>query len=216
MLLFFHGLDTCSPPHNFNPFKVVKNFRLDAQVDQGQREVALAVPVVYWGRTRLENIQNAWSAARLNAFVEEVLDQIGSCSVRPSLKHLILAGHSGAHAILTPLAKEFDRGVADTTRGALAKLAEVWGMDTIFGTHIENLLKWARKLETVINKPVRFTVVLASVGDPPKNWKKTIEDRNVKLPQNLRVCKASAGHCELPSTFVEDLLSVVPCWVAAR
>lgn len=32
VLVFFHGFDTCIPLHNFNPFKVVKNFRLDAQV----------------------------------------------------------------------------------------------------------------------------------------------------------------------------------------
>jgi hypothetical protein len=215
VLVFFHGDDTCTPRHNFNPYKVVKNFRLDAQVDQGQREVALAVPVVYWKRGTSTNIGNAWSAANLNAFVEEVLDQIGTCGVRPSLRHLILAGHSHAYAILTPLANEFYTGVADTTKGALAKLAEVWDMDTTFRTHALALVKWARKLETVKNKPVRFTVVLAKEGDPPKIWKDTIE-KKVKLPQNLRVCKTNGKHCHLPAEFVADLLSVVPCWVAAR
>ena len=216
VLVFFHGDDSCSPRHSFNPYKVVKNFRLDAQVDQGQREVVLAVPVVYWKAGTSNNITGIWSAARLNAFVEEVLDQIGTCGVRPGLRRLILAGHSHAHAILTPLAREFDAAVADTTRGALAKLAEVWDMDTTFRTHAQALVKWARKLETDKNKPVRFTVVLAKEGDPPKIWKDTIEKRNVKLPQNLRVCKTNGKHCDLPAEFVADLLSVVPCWVGAR
>lgn len=214
LLVFFHGDDSCPPQHNFNPYKVIKNFRLDDQVEQGQGKVALAVPVVYWKRDTSANIGNAWSATNLNAFVEEVLDKIGSCGVRPTLRSLILAGHSHAHAILTPLANEFDKGVAATTRGALAKLAEVWDMDTIYGAHAPALVKWARKLETAKKKPVRFTLLLAKQGDPPTNWKLTIERGRVRLPQNLKVCKTNESHCTLPAVFVEDLLSVVPCWVA--
>lgn len=195
---------------------MVKTFRLDEQVDQGQRKVALAVPVVYWEKTPPKNIQNAWSAANLNKFVEEVLDQIGTCGVRPSLRRLILAGHSHSHAILTPLANEFDTGVASTTKGALAKLTDVWAMDTIYGTHALALLKWARKFESVKNNTVRFTVVLAKEGVPPKNWKSTIEDRRVKLPKNLTACKTNGKHCGLPAEFVQDLLSVVPCWAVAE
>lgn len=215
LLVFFHGDDSCTPQHNFNPYKVVKNFRLDEQVEKGQRGVVLAVPVVHWKVGTSNNIRGVWSAARLNAFVEEVLDQIGSCGVRPSLNRLILAGHSHAHAILTPLANEFDAGVADTTTGALAKLAEVWAMDTTFRSHALALVKWARQLETVKHPPVRFTVVLAKGGDPPKIWQETIEKANVKLPQNLSVCKTNETHCRLPAEFVADLLSVVPCWLAA-
>jgi hypothetical protein len=215
VLVFFHGDDTCSPKHHFSPYNVVKNFRLDVQVDRGQRNVVLAVPIIHWKIGTSTNIGTAWSAANLNAFVEEVLDQIGSCGVRPSLRRLILAGHSHAHAILTPLANEFVEGRADTTKGALAKLAEVWDMDTTFRIHSLALVNWARKLESVKNKPVQFTVVLAKDGDPPNLWKDTIEKAKVKLPQNLRVCKTNGKHCGLPAEFVEDLLSVVPCWVAA-
>ncbi|HXH14311.1 MAG TPA: hypothetical protein VNP04_31685 [Alphaproteobacteria bacterium] len=167
LLVFFHGDDSCPPQHNFNPYKVVKNFRLDEQVEKGQRGVVLAVPVVHWKVGTSNNIRGVWSAARLNAFVEEVLDQIGTCGVRPSLNRLILAGHSHAHAILTPLANEFDAGVADTTKGGLAKLAEVWDMDTTFRSHALALVKWARQLEGVKHPPVRFTVVLAKGAIPP-------------------------------------------------
>lgn len=214
VLVFFHGLDTCKPHYCSDPDLVVRNFRLDDQVDKGQRNVALAVPVVFWNEKYMKDIKSAWSARHLNAFVEEVLDQIGNKSgVRPSLVRLILAGHSKAYEILTPLANEFVKGVSDTTSGALGKLVEVWDMDTTYGTHAQAIVKWAHKLETVKNKPVRFTVVLAGAGVPPNNWKNTIEKKQVKLPQNLHVCKTNETHCSLPAEFVEDLLSVVPCWV---
>lgn len=212
VLVFFHGDDTCPPLHNFNPYKVIKNFQLDVQVENAARKMALAVPVIYWKTGTSTNIGNAWSAANLNAFVEEVLVQIGSCGIRPSLRRLILAGHSHAHAILTPLANEFDRGVTDTTKGSLAKLAEVWDMDTTFRSHVPALVKWARKLETL---SVQFIVVLAKEGDPPKIWKNMIEDKKEKLPQNLSVCKTNQRHCSLPAKFVADLLSAGPCWVVA-
>ena len=63
------------------------------------------------------NIKKAWSAAQLNAFVEEVLDKIGEkSSNRPNLRHLILAGHSRAYDVLTPLANEFISSGADTAK----------------------------------------------------------------------------------------------------
>jgi hypothetical protein len=223
LLVFFHGDDACTPQHNFNPYKVVKNFRLDEQVEKGQVEVALAVPVIYWKVGTSANMAGMWSAARLNAFVEEVLDQIGSGGVRPSLNRLILAGHSHAHAILTPLADEFEKDVAETTRGALGKLAEVWALDTTYGLrHVQALKKWADKLGHV-----QFTPVLSQAGfneksvncrefkreDPPiKYWVCAIEKPKVKLPPNLdkNVKKASARHCELPKTWIENLLFIAP------
>jgi len=223
LLVFFHGDDSCPPPHSFNPYKVIKTFRLDAQVDNGQREVVLAVPVVYWKAGTSANVTGKWTAARLNSFVEEVLDEIGSAGVRPSLNRLILAGHSHAYAILTPLAQEFVDDVADTTKGALASLGEVWALDSTYGLgHAQAVKKWADKLPTV-----QFTVVLSETGfnprtvnckefkrgDPPiKGWVCAIERPKVALPANLaaNVKKASAGHCALPTTWIENLLFVAP------
>jgi hypothetical protein len=48
LLVFFHGHDTCPPKHNFDPAQVIKNFRLDNQVEIATRKVALAVPSVFW------------------------------------------------------------------------------------------------------------------------------------------------------------------------
>jgi hypothetical protein len=223
LLVFFHGDDSCPPPHSFNPYKVIKTFRLDTQVDNGQREVVLAVPVVYWKAGTSANVAGKWTAARLNAFVEEVLDEIGSAGVRPTLNRLILAGHSHAYAILSPLAQEFVNDVADTTKGALARLGEVWALDSTYGLgHAQAVKKWADKLPNV-----QFTVVLSEVGfnprtvnckvfqrgDPPiKGWVCAIERPKVALPANLagNVKKVSAGHCALPKTWIENLLFVAP------
>lgn len=203
LLLFFHGLDTCKPKHNFDPDLVVQNFRLDDQVDKAARQAALAVPIVFWNKEdrRSGIIRAAWSAAYLNAFVEEVLDEIGKSSrVRPSLGRLILAGHSAAYDILTPLAEQFDCGVPETTKGALAKLSKVLAMDTTYGRqHAQALERWARNLGAV-----QFVLVLSKAGDPPNVWKNTMG--KVNLPQNLKVLNMKDIHCDLPGKYIEFLL----------
>ena len=216
LLVFFHGDDTCSPAHSFDPDKVIKNFELDKQVDQGRRMVALAVPVLHWIRGTGKNIQGIWSAANLNAFVEEVLGKIGSKSrVRPGLGRLILAGHSHAYDIMTPLASEFDKGVSDTTSGALGKLEQVWALDTTYGLgHAKALNKWADKLATA-----QFMLVLSKKGfdvkkndcnfkkgDPPiKYWEcamKGVDQTKIKIIVN----EVSEGHCELPRIYIGTFL----------
>ena len=215
MLVFFHGLDTCMPKHNFDPALVVKNFRLDDQVDKAARKVALAVPIVWWGAfgtkdrlLRVMNIRTAWSAANLNAFVEEVLSEIGKFGVRPKLGHLILAGHSGAYDILTPLADQYDCRVAEATKGALAKLRKVLAMDTTYGLqHAKALEKWAHN-----RGDVQFRLVLGNSvkpGEPPTVWQSWMNTRGKgKFPGNLTVLKTNDGHCVLPSNYVKSFLDL--------
>src|SRR5262249_31125178 len=154
VVVFLHGLDTYKPQHNFDPAQVVKNFRLDAQIDTSMRKAALAVPVIFWKKADRSSgiIRVAWSAAYLNAFFEEVLHQIGRSSrVRPSLGRLILMGHSAAYDILTPLAEQFDCDVEETKKGALAKLDRVLALDTTYRLEDGKALEqWARKLVSVV------------------------------------------------------------------
>lgn len=209
LLVFFHGHDTCPTKHDFIPSRVVNNFQLDDQVDKAKRKVALVVPSVFWrydghpNGSDLKNIRVAWSAANLNAFVEEVLDKIGNYGVRPKLGHLILAGHSRAYDILTPLADQFDCGVPETKKGALAKLDKVLAMDTTYGwgfEHAKALEKWARQFEAN-PKPVQFILVLSNGGTPPKVWKKwreKMDKAKVKLPTNLKVhTMTKDDHCAI-------------------
>lgn len=212
LLVFFHGHDIAKCKiHDFNSIRVVMNFRLNDQVDKATRKVALAVPSVFWQVSDLKNIRAAWSAAYLNAFVEEVLFKIGESSgFRPTLGRLILAGHSRAYDILTPLADQFDCGVPETRKGALLRLDKVLAMDTTYGLqHAKALEQWARKLESA--KPVvRFILVLSGEGTPPqvwKHWRKTRDIAKVPLPGNLEVHNMTKDkHCDLPGKYVESFL----------
>lgn len=214
VLIFFHGLDTCKPHYCSDPDLIVKNFQLKDQVDRASRKVALAVPIIFWNKKFIGDIKSAWSVVHLNAFVDEVLDEISNKSgVRRSLGRLILAGHSKAYEILTPLANEFDKDVADTTRGALAKLTHVWSLDTTYGASaLRALVKWASKL-----KIGKFTLVLhkekypdckfeENKDYPPiKYWECTMA--GVTLPKNLDVRKVNEAHCDIPKKYVEILLT---------
>jgi hypothetical protein len=206
LLVFFHGHDTCKQ-HKFDPEQVIKNFRLDDQVEATAHPVALAVPSLFWKVSDSTNIRSAWSAAYMNAFVGEVLDQIAlaSSSFRPNLQGLILAGHSGAYDILTPLSDQFDCRAPDTQRDALAKLKAVIAMDTTYGLqHAKALEKWA------INLPGRrFTLVLSKDGTPPYVWKlwegmrKKTKGFLPVRPGNLDVKPMGKdGHCALPAKYL--------------
>lgn len=211
ILVFFHGiLDVCDSAHNFDPDNVVKKFQLDIQVDSPP-QLALAAPIVFWNTAdrRSGIIRAAWSAAYLNAFIEEVLDQIGQPpAARPNLGRLNLAGHSAAYDILTPLADQFDCGVAETKKGALAKLDRVLAMDTTYRTQdAKSLEQWARKLEAV-----QFILVF-SKRDPSrtvwKDWEKTRKKMTgqAERPKNLKVFNMTAdGHCDLPRRYVSAFL----------
>jgi hypothetical protein len=206
LLVFFHGHDTCKQ-HRFDPEQVIKNFRMDDQMETATHPAALAVPSIFWNVSDSRNIRSAWSAAYMNAFVEEVLYQIGKASSsggRPNLGRLILAGHSGAYDILTPLADQFDCGISATKRGALAQLRVVVAMDTTYALqHAKSLEKWAR------NFPAgRFTLVLSGGGTPPYVWKLWDGIRKKATgfpvrPGNLDVQQMSKdGHCALPGKYL--------------
>jgi hypothetical protein len=199
VLVFFHGLDTCSPKYKSDPQNVINNFKLADQVNKAARKAALVVPLVKFTSSDrdLGFIRSAWSAAYLNSLVEEVLDQIGKSSrVRPSLDRLILAGHSAGFEILIPLAEQFVCGQPETKKGALAKLGRVIAFDIPhISRHVDALVDWARAVPSV-----QFTLVFANDGGtPPTVWNAwRARNRTVKLPSNLIEQKPAHGHCQLP------------------
>jgi hypothetical protein len=225
LLVFFHGDQIDSPgpcKHDFDPEKVILNFQLDVQLDRSGRKVALAVPVVHWKRGDSGNLQGKWTAENLNKFVDEVLDEIGRQSgVKPTLRRLIIAGHSHAYAILTPLALEFHRGVPATRERALAKLNDVWALDSTYGGSARQLDSWARALPNG-----RFIAVLNKQSGG-KNRKTPIDgwtaylntfSRGAGPPPNLRMCKVEETHCVIPTKYIGQLLSATsdpPIWCAS-
>jgi hypothetical protein len=206
LLVFFHGLlHVCDKYHNNDPDRLIKKFRLDVQVNSDP-QLALVTPIILWNDADRSRgiIKAAWSAANLNAFVEEVLEQIGKANnLRPKLGRLILVGHSGAYEILTPLAEQFTGGAADTKKGALAKLERVVAMDTTYRTKDAAALEqWARSLGSVV-----FNLV-QSKSDPSvrvwQDWDRTRKNNTSQgVPKNLRVFhNVRFGHCDLPANFL--------------
>jgi hypothetical protein len=220
--VFFHGLDRCD---NFipDPKNTSKKFGLDAQIDGSGRKVALAVPFVHWIPVVDSNLRKwtaddlnkfKWSAENLNKFVEEVRDEIGRQSgVKPTVSRLIIAGHSKAYAILTPLAREFHQDALATKEGALAKLKEVWALDSTYGpVHASALDSWARTLPNS-----RFIAVLNKGSDTIKSWNMfypfsilrdgTVHYKGKKPPTNLKMVPVSEVHCKIPAQYIRTLLS---------
>jgi len=212
LMIFFHGLlDVCDSKHGFDPDNVIKKFNMDTQVS-GEQQLALVVPIVMWNKNdrTFGYIRSAWSAAYFNAFVDEVLDQIGqSYNARPTLGRLILSGHSAGYDILTPLADQFDCDVAETSKGALGKLGRVLALDTMYRTKdAQSFDQWARK-----RPAVKFDLVL-SKSDPSvavwQDWEKRTRKRLTgtdKRPANVRVFhQTTFQHCELPANFLTTYL----------
>ena len=207
LVVFFHGLDTCSPTYDADPQKVVKNFRLDYQVENATRKAALVVPLVLWNSPDRNQgfIRSAWSAAYLNAFVEEVLDEIGKSSkVRPSLDHLIIVGHSAGYDIMVPLAEQFDCNVAETKKGALQKLSKVIAMDIPHADrHCKALEDWARS-----RPALKVFLVFSKAGTPPDVWTAwRKKNAKVPLPSNIQQWNMlNDKHCVLPWKYLYPLL----------
>jgi hypothetical protein len=234
LIVFFHGdqIDAPGNPckHDFDPEKVIRNFRLDAQINNTGRKVAVAVPVIHWTRgesgfartaaSTSDRFPGKWSADNLNRFIEEVRGEIGQQSgVKPTIVRLIIAGHSHAYAVLSPLAAEFRRGTAGATAGALSKLSEVWALDSTYGSgSVSALDGWARALPrgriiAVLNRD-------RSAGCSPKGYFKPVECwsdyySGRRPPPNLKMCKVGESHCVIPTRYIGQLLSATgypPGW----
>jgi hypothetical protein len=230
LIVFFHGdqIDAPGNPckHDFDPEKIVRNFRLDAQINGTGRKIAIAVPVIHWTRGESgfartaaradDRFPGKWSAENLNKFIEEVRDEIGQRSgVKPTITRLIIAGHSHAYAVLSPLAAEFNRGIAATKAGALTRLSEVWALDSTYGTgSVSALDAWARALPrgriiAVLNRDRSAGCTLNGYFKPVECWGDYYRSR--RPPPNLKMCKVGEPHCVIPTKYIGQLLSSAGC-----
>jgi hypothetical protein len=155
------------------------------------------------------NVATSWTAANFNKFVTAVISEIGKPSgVVPTLRSLIIAGHSRAYAILTLLAREFCQKTAATTTATepLAKLTEVWAMDSTYSPlHVRALEAWASKVPKV-----RFSVLYSqrAAGGERFHWLNYFDVcPGFGPPSNLAMCVVPEEHCEIPMKYVGELLS---------
>jgi hypothetical protein len=228
LMVFFHGdPGPCKDCFDPTPGKFDRKFGLDTQILNGTRKVALAVPVLHWipgNKTDDANIKGVWTAANLNAFVAEVLDEIAAQSGmkdKIELGSLTLAGHSHAYGIFTPLALEFNQGAAATKQGALKNLQDVWALDSTYGIRsVRALEAWAYTVPHV-----RFAAILnktrAKAGYSPRpidgwmNYYSQYQTFGFTAPANLRLSTVDEGHCAIPTKYVGNLLSTTkssPDW----
>lgn len=221
LLVFFHGDLGPACAHVFDPntdWKTKnKKFHLDEQVEKTGRPVILIVPFIYWNGNNTLEVDGKWTAAKLNEFIEEALKNIEKkWKSRPTIKCLIIAGHSGAYRILNPLALEFNKNLKGAAKGQLAKLKEVWALDATYGTRSVGALEtWAMTLPDTC----KFTAVL---NNDKSNWDCTEKGKikpldcwnryykTKKPPPNLKMLPVSDGHCEIPEQYIGKCLSAMP------
>jgi hypothetical protein len=221
LLVFFHGLNIadCQPCFDPDPTNRLKKFGLDAQVNNPKRPVVLAVPRLFWKEgDNGANVARIWTAANFNKFVESVLKAIGLPLVSVGapqflprkLGSLIIAGHSRAYAILTPLAREFNKSTAATKAPEhLSKLTEVWAMDTTYSTDdVDALEAWAKAMPKAC-----FLILYNKAGKEQIQWKDYYTSPSHKSgpSANLRMCIVPERHCEIPAKYVGELLSDMKC-----
>jgi hypothetical protein len=207
VLVFAHGLLGGCPRLRTVPagFVTEAPFRLGRVVDESGRPVVLVVPFLNWNNPRGEAVfghgHGKWhplgKPAVLNALVAEVLAEVGKVRqvAAPTLRDLVVAGHSRAYDVLEPLAA--GRGDPAMRQGALARLREVWAFDT---TYTGNVAAWQDWLAR--NPSLRLRVYYrpgTRTGPVGKRFYDKRADR-------LLVTQAKEEHCDVPAAWLAKLL----------
>jgi uncharacterized protein YgiM (DUF1202 family) len=213
VLFYAHGLNVCSPVAKTPPISFVTDapFSLGKIIDATQRPIILAVPFMDWEHLGANGMAFGGShhklgiPANLNGVLAEVLAQVGQHrnTSAPTLSSLVLAGHSRAYDFLNPLAAASADPQMST--GALAKLSQVWGLDT--GYVCSPIKAWSNWLTSKpsleISMYYRAGTATADCGKQFANLVPSSDDR-------LSVHVASEAHCAIPGTELPVLLGALP------
>lgn len=211
VLLYGHGLlQGCQRPARIPEGMVTDApFRLGQVVAQSGRPMVLVVPHLDWRHPGGEKVfgpgRHRWHAlgkpAVLNRLIDEVMQQVGrrQSRVPPRLSRLIVAGHSRAYQLLEPLA--FSRDDPAMQQGALARLAQIWALDSTYGGQVNHWLAWLQRkpgLQVhVFYRPGSATEAVA---------REFLRHRSAQL----QVHATQAGHCNIPARALKQLLAPAP------
>jgi hypothetical protein len=202
VLLFAHGvLSVCGGPASASGLVQHAPFNLARIIDSSQRPMVLVVPEMDWARHR--GVHPLSDPVALNGVLAEALQEVGRMQggAAPSLRTLALAGHSLAYAFLGPLARAHAR--AAMQQGALAKLAEVWALDSTY--RYRNTHDGTSTRAWLLAKPglrVKITYVEGSMT--ASLAKKIGEIRHDRL--TLIEVPRGVSHCALPVARLPGLL----------
>ena len=185
-----------------------KTFPLAKQIANSNLPLVLVAPTMHWKSG--QHSHTLGSPKRMNEFLEEVrtgLTKAGWARA-PSFGRLILAGHSRAYAVLNGLASRTSD--AESSKGALVALTDVWLFDTTYGkmhkqTHCANWLRCA-KVKSQVNLRILYlrNSPTADVAECIRNEAYNAGLTNVEVqgfePSLLK-------HCDMPRERMPDLLA---------
>lgn len=158
VILYAHGLNSgqCGEPAKTPEDFITKPpFSLGTIVDDSLSGAVLVVPFMDWeilsrngmgfgpkdrrGNPRWHKLA---IPSKFNKVLAEALGKVGQLQGfgTPSLRRLIIAGHSRAYDFLDPLANAF--ADPEMLRGALGKLSAVWAFDTTYSGPVADWEKW--------------------------------------------------------------------------
>jgi hypothetical protein len=209
VLVFVHGLLGGCPRPKHVPAGFVTDapFELGRIVDRSGRSVVLVVPLLDWGNTCGEVVfgrgRGRWhplgKPAVLNAVVSEVLAEVGRVqnANAPSLRDLIVTGHSRAYDVLEPLAAS--RTDAAIRQGALTRLSQVWAFDT---TYVGDVSAWTDWLK--LNPSLQLHLYYCAAAKSPT---RTVGGQFYdQRGDRLFVTKVNEDHCAVPATRLAELM----------
>ncbi len=208
VLVFAHGLLGGCPRPKHIPAGFITDapFRLGRIVDASGRPMVLVVPLLDWtnpgGERAFGTGRERWHAlakpAHLNAVIAEVLVELGRvrAGVAPSLRNLVIAGHSRAYDFLEPLAHS--RSDPQMRQGALARLSAVWSLDATYAGSVANWKSWLDA-----NPDLRVSVIYRPGSKTGAVGKKFYSQRGGRLA----VSHAHEDHCAVPAERLRELLN---------
>jgi hypothetical protein len=148
VVLFLRGYDIKRPKTatlvdeywNSPKHPILKSFQFREEINKSGKNVILVVPTL----GPFSEAGTLLDAGGVQAFLDRVLDGLyrhgphATLKERPTVRHLILAAHSGGGVPLRRLAKTLG---AD--EGYKEKLKECWGFDSIYGVKDKDAEFWS-------------------------------------------------------------------------
>ena len=211
VLFFAHGLlGGCRRPKPVPAgFVTGAPFELGRIVDESGRPAVLVVPLLDWsnpcGEVAFGRGHERWhplgKPVVFNAVVSEVLAEVGRVQgmAAPTLRELVVAGHSRAYDVLEPLAAS--RTDPAIRQGALARLRQVWAFDTTYAGDVSAWTDWL-KLNPSLQLHLYYRPVKTKNIDT-----KTLGDRfYAERGDRLVVTAVKEEHCDVPATRLTELM----------
>jgi len=211
LLVWIHGdiLPCCDEGKDAVSYVKSETFPLAKQLADSKRPFVLVVPTMHWMRG--QSMHTLGEPTTMNAFLDEVRTGLTGAgwSSAPSFGRLILAGHSHAYAVFNQLAARVSD--AQSSKGALAKLTDVWLLDTTYGSGKNkqaicmNWMGWA-KAKSRVNLRIfyRRDSGTAALAECIRDEAAKAGLSNVAV-QGFHHCLLS--HCDMPRDRMPALLA---------